>query len=224
MDNATGASRETRVTGIHNPNANPELNALLGLASAMSTGSPTRFIEEQESAGQDDLVSSEMLPTKAQPSDAEYEAIGITFGEPDPSDPLFRQATLPSGWRKVRTDHSMWSKILDEHGRERISVFYKAAFYDRDAFMNLGTPASYLRSLVWNDGGEPVLDDEWLTPAVAIEALTEGEQSEIGEAEKADALAERPDLDADYWAGRADAHRVEASKYAAMRSRIEAAR
>jgi hypothetical protein len=28
----------------------------------------------------------------------------------------------------------MWSSIVDDKGKEMVSIFYKAAFYDRDAF------------------------------------------------------------------------------------------
>jgi len=31
----------------------------------------------------------------------------------------------------------MWSYLHDEHGRERCAIFYKAAFYDRDAFLTI---------------------------------------------------------------------------------------
>ena len=50
---------------------------------------------------------------------------------------MFQEVILPAGWKKVRTDHSMWSKLVDDKGRERASIFYKAAFYDRSAHMNL---------------------------------------------------------------------------------------
>jgi predicted secreted protein len=29
----------------------------------------------------------------------------------------------------------MWSYIVDDEGTQRVAIFYKAAFYDRDAFM-----------------------------------------------------------------------------------------
>jgi hypothetical protein len=70
---------------------------------------------------------------------AVWEAMGITLGEPVASDPLFRHATLPKGWRKQPTDHAMWSKLVDAQGRERASIFYKAAFYDRSAFIRPDT-------------------------------------------------------------------------------------
>ena len=51
-------------------------------------------------------------------------------------DDLFMEVELPTGWSLKRTDHSMWSNLIDNKGRERASIFYKAAFYDRDAFIN----------------------------------------------------------------------------------------
>lgn len=93
-------------------------------------------IEAQEKRGQNMVVASELLPRRMQSSTKEdYEALGIVFYEV--ADDLFWRVSLPSGWQKIATDHSMWSKVVDETGRERISVFYKAAFYDRDAFMRI---------------------------------------------------------------------------------------
>ncbi len=99
-------------------------------------------IEAQEAAGQRDFVASETLPCK--PSDYHttdeemrhiLETLGIEFLEP--VDDLFWYVRLPAGWQKRATDHSMWSKLYDDKGRERASVFYKAAFYDRSAHINL---------------------------------------------------------------------------------------
>ena len=52
-------------------------------------------------------------------------------------DDLFCETTLPTGWSKVSTDHSMWSKLLDKKGRVRAMIFYKGVYYDRDAFINV---------------------------------------------------------------------------------------
>jgi len=61
--------------------------------------------------------------------------MGIVFGEK--VDDLFTSVTLPEGWHKEATEHAMWSKLIDDQGRERASIFYKAAFYDRSAFMSI---------------------------------------------------------------------------------------
>jgi hypothetical protein len=93
-------------------------------------------IEEQEAQGQKELMNSTQLPAKVDEGlKKELEEAGVVFGEPDANDPLFCDATLPPGWKKQATDHSMWSKLVDDQGQERASIFYKAAFYDRDAFM-----------------------------------------------------------------------------------------
>jgi hypothetical protein len=62
---------------------------------------------------------------------------GFIIGEIVSDDPIFRSVQLPSGWKKKGSDHNMWSSVVDEAEKERISVFYKAAFYDRSAFMRI---------------------------------------------------------------------------------------
>lgn len=95
------------------------------------------FIEGMEAQGQKELVQSDVLPMRIgyDETDADYEALGIVFGETVEDDPIFRHATLPEGWYREGSDHNMWSHIMDETGKERISIFYKAAFYDRNAHM-----------------------------------------------------------------------------------------
>jgi len=93
-------------------------------------------IEAQEAQGQQDFVASETLPIECNFCKREQlEAMGIVFGEE--IDDLFIEARLPEGWEKAPTDHSMWSKLIDEQGRERAAIFYKAAFYDRSAHISL---------------------------------------------------------------------------------------
>lgn len=88
-------------------------------------------IEAQEKAGQSALVTSTDMPLDLSPSREAFEALGFTFGEK--IDDVFQRATLPTGWTRAATEHSMHSNILDETGKIRASVFYKAAFYDRRA-------------------------------------------------------------------------------------------
>lgn len=94
------------------------------------------IIEAQEAAGQAALVASESLPVDMHDRET-FEALGFEFGAPYPDDKLFLPAKLPAGWSKRPTDHSMWSDIVDDKGRVRVGVFYKAAFYDRKAHMSL---------------------------------------------------------------------------------------
>jgi hypothetical protein len=93
-------------------------------------------IEAQEKRRQESLVASDVLPRRTPNCTREQlELLGIVFG--DNADDLFVYCTLPAGWKKKPTDHSMWSKLIDDKGRERAMIFYKAAFYDRDAFIDL---------------------------------------------------------------------------------------
>jgi hypothetical protein len=116
-------------------------DALFTLIESMFGGTSTA-IENQEKRGQNNLVVSEVLPKKCNGCNRnQLEKMGIKFGED--ADDLFVYVTLPDGWKKVATDHSMWSNLIDNMGRIRASIFYKAAFYDRDAFINLKNRYSY---------------------------------------------------------------------------------
>ena len=122
----------------HDANLTPAaLDALArgDIDNALTAATPGG-IEAQEAAGQATMVAQEILPRDIIGADrAAFEALGFEFGEPH--DDLFVNAKLPAGWTKQATDHSMWSRIVDETGNERASIFYKAAFYDRRAFMTL---------------------------------------------------------------------------------------
>ena len=158
------------------------------LVTGLPTGSPSGFIEAQEKAGQSQLVHSDRLPTEVlHGTDAEFEALGFTFGEPDASDPLFRPATLPDGWSKQASDHDMWSYIVDPLGRRRVGVFYKAAFYDRKAHMAVKTISGYVTSCQ-HSGTEIISDDTWATPAEIVAAA----QQEIARSDKSIAIYSKP--------------------------------
>jgi hypothetical protein len=94
-------------------------------------GGNPRAIENQEAVGQQELVESDILPVDGSEG---LEKIGFQLGDVIEDDPLFRYVKFPEGWTKrPAPDHSMWSYVYDERGCERLSVFYKAAFYDRKA-------------------------------------------------------------------------------------------
>ena len=121
-------------TEIENTTATAFGNPLLGMIMCDSGA-----IEASERQGQAQIVASMQLPTKMQDPREHFEALGFKFGAPAPGDKLFCAATLPAGWTKRGSDHAMWSYIHDEKGRKRVEIFYKAAFYDRDAFMRLSS-------------------------------------------------------------------------------------
>lgn len=112
------------------------LGADVLLADALVLGS-SEAIEMSERTGQAELLASETLPTDTHDKDEQYEALGFTFGEPVDGDPMFRAATLPAGWARKGSGHAMWSYIYDAEGFQRVSIFYKAAFYDRSAHMGI---------------------------------------------------------------------------------------
>lgn len=145
-------------------------NPLLHLLGSLGGTSP--YIEGLEAAGQRQLVTSDRLPVEIKHgTDAEFTALGFTFGDPDPADPLFRPASLPEGWTRQDSDHAMWSHIVDANGRRRASIFYKAAFYDRRAFMSLETPLGDVHRLLYGEITALPVDD-WTTPTVWIDILT----------------------------------------------------
>lgn len=184
-------------------NMKDPLRMLGFLAAAMGPDGVSRAIKEQERAGQAQLVHSDRLPVDTDGTD--FLAVGFTFGEPDPSDPLFRPATLPEGWKREPSDHDMWSFILDPLGRRRVRIFYKASFYDRRAHMSLISVPDYVRGCVFYD--RPVITDgEWATPAAVRDA----------------ALAEAADAhkNIDLWAARNDPDCV--AMYTAARDKYAA--
>lgn len=123
-------------------NTGTGFNPLEFLASASALGT-SRTIEMQEGQGQRSFVASETLPANLNDSQPILEKFGVKFLGPVDGDPLFQYVELPKGWEKGATDHSMWSKLVDDKGRDRASIFYKAAFYDRDAFLNITSRFSY---------------------------------------------------------------------------------
>lgn len=100
-----------------------------------------KAIEDQEKREQQKMIAVTKLPKSFSMYSGEklsvrkcYEKLGIKIVKE--YDDLFYDVELPEGWKIKATNHSMWSKLLDEKGRERASIFYKGAFYDRDAFIS----------------------------------------------------------------------------------------
>jgi len=93
-------------------------------------------IEAQEKRGQMEQAEKQTLPLELRGRE-HFEALGFVFGSP--VEGIFQEATFPPGWKKEPTDHSMWSDIVDDKGRKRGAIFYKAAFYDRSAHANLSS-------------------------------------------------------------------------------------
>lgn len=188
---------------IENTQAPSSIHATTLLA--LATGETSAIIEGQERAGQTQLVHSTQLPTDLHSAREDFEAVGFTFGDITPHDPMFMEATLPVGWKREGSDHAMWSYIVDEHDRRRVSIFYKAAFYDRSAFMSLATVYAYLSDCMHK--GVPVVTDEvWATREAVVEAA-------LRQAKYAEEQVE-------FWSG--DDHPKYVAKYTAERDKYEA--
>ena len=113
-----------------------ELDALMMLARAMS--GEANVLEHMEAEGQQKAVKYTMVAKRMRPNREVWEKLGFTFSD-IPGDDVLCKAELPEGWYLEATSHSMWSNIIDEQERTRGSMFYKAAFYDRDANMSLSS-------------------------------------------------------------------------------------
>lgn len=99
------------------------------------------FVEIAETLGQLDILAADVLPVLifddcGQPADRSvFEQMGIVFGNEVEGNPLFVNCTLPSGWRKEASNQAEWTYLLDEKGRQRVRIFYKAVSYDSSAHM-----------------------------------------------------------------------------------------
>ena len=99
-------------------------------------------IEAQEAAGQAHMVANTLLPKASGIGDTEgetwkwLEKQGVeVLGD---EDDLFYRVSLPEGWElRANSDHDMWSTLYGAEGAEIAEIFYKAAFYDRSAFIRL---------------------------------------------------------------------------------------
>ncbi len=135
---------------------NPRNPSLFTAAAAVAaaTGDIPNFIaattpggiEAQEKAGQVAQAKLQTLPLNgtSKPEEREaFEAIGFKFkldrtaAQTQGRGEIFVAVEFPPGWSKRPTDHDMWTELIDDKGRVRGSIFYKAAFYDRSAHVFL---------------------------------------------------------------------------------------
>jgi hypothetical protein len=142
---------------------------LLHLMGMTGSAGVAGYITEMEKAGGAQVAASELMPAEAPWDD--LIALGFTKGEPVPGDDLFVNATLPAGWTKKATDHAMHTDILDERGVARVSIGYKAAFYDRWANAHITNVGSQVAMHAIYGDGDVALPETW-------SVLTEAERSE----------------------------------------------
>lgn len=179
------------MTDVENTSAREPISHLAGLL-----GGSDDYILGMEAAGQRQLVNSDVLPAEA--TGREYGSdgwpllieMGFVKGDPVPGDALFVNATLPEGWTRQAADGgAYWSYLIDDRGVRRVSVFYKAAFYDRRASMRViyaGRELAY--NVIYADS--PIaLPGQW-------PALTDAEKDSFrcGVAEYLDDAERYPDI------------------------------
>jgi len=97
-------------------------------------------IEAQEARGQQLVCKSHLLPKQGDMYSSRSlwdDLKSLGFKIISEHDDLFYEVEFPTGWELAPTEHSMHSNLIDEQGRIRGHMFYKAAFYDRRADMSL---------------------------------------------------------------------------------------
>jgi len=143
---------------VENTENNPKQEWTIG-------GNP-QAIEAQEARGQEELIESLQLPKKCNSprglnASEVYHKMGIKTLTGSKGDDLFIGTKLPKGWKKESTDHAMWNNLIDDEGRNRASIFYKASFYDREAFINFNCRVNYRVDRVGFHNGNYETDEEY---------------------------------------------------------------
>jgi hypothetical protein len=199
-----------------------DLTSMLAIADAMSGGDGTSVIYQQEAAGGAAMAATtcEVIPTELlYCTEDDLTALGFKLGPVDERDPLFREATLPPGWKRQGTGHDMNTSIVDHLDRARVNLFYKAAFYDRKAHTAIVGIYGYVSSAIWGDT-KLVPDEEWATRDALLAAL---ESAEKHEQESLDLWTTGKGSDAPYATKQADDSRERLAKIAELRASVMSA-
>lgn len=77
------------------------------------------------------------LPCRLRKPRHVWQALGFVFYDPEIDDKnkdnqkwLFQEVSYPPGWGNAPTKSHLWTDIIDEHGRVRGAIFYKAEAHD----------------------------------------------------------------------------------------------
>lgn len=132
---------------------------------ALTTGDPGAVnslmqSDGQSVAAQDSKSEVELPRIMHAETRLALEEQGVVFIGPKPDDNLFVMATIPDGWSFKKTNHYMYTDLLDSKGRKRASIMYKPEFYDRDA--KLSAVPRFRSQQIYDDPG----DYKTATPAV----------------------------------------------------------
>ena len=145
-----------------------KLQAMVTLAAVMSGEGIDDVLDDEERAAQSRLSISDSLPIKGMGKCPK--SLGLVWDK-GCSDPLFVEVKLPIDWKKVPTDHPMWTHLVDHMGRKRAAIFYKSALWDNEAFIQweprYGYKTEYVGEYEYNkcygivtDGGEEIFRTE----------------------------------------------------------------
>lgn len=102
------------------------------------TGKTSRECIEIEEQSQKAVAECKewLIAKKLNPrGDSKPELESMGFTNIKEKDDLFFSVTPPENWTKETSGY--WTTIYDSEGTEQITQFYKGAFYDRDAFINI---------------------------------------------------------------------------------------
>lgn len=118
------------------------------LLTAMSGKETNTAINNIEKQGRDNILSKTQLPIYASEINGKrfweredskelvkekYKEIGIEIINKE--NDLFYNVKLPENIKLKPTESNYWTNLIDNNGKELGSIFYKAVFYDRDAFI-----------------------------------------------------------------------------------------
>lgn len=122
-----------------------QIELLLTIMSGMDTNTAINDIEFQ---GRNNILSKTQLPIYASKINdksfwkkedskelvkKKYKEIGIEIINEE--NDLFYNVKLPENIKLKSTESNYWTNLIDNNGKELGSIFYKAVFYDRDAFI-----------------------------------------------------------------------------------------
>lgn len=118
------------------------------LLTAMSGRETNTAINNIEKQGRDNILSKTQLPIYASKINdkrfweredskelvkEKYKEIGIEIINKE--NDLFYNVKLPENIKLKPTESNYWTNLIDNNDKKLGSIFYKAVFYDRDAFI-----------------------------------------------------------------------------------------
>lgn len=129
-------------------NKEEEMQQMQLLLTSMSGMDTNTAINDIEAQGRNNILSKTQLPIYASKINdkrfweredskelvkKKYKELGIEIINEE--NDLFYNVKLPENIKLKPTESNYWTNLIDNSGKELGSIFYKAVFYDRDAFI-----------------------------------------------------------------------------------------